>query len=133
MAALDTNVLLRFLLQDDASQSAIATRLIRQALDAGETLYVPVSVALELEWVLRSRFELDKAAVAQTFGRLLQTVELRFEATGVLEWALAEYEGSAADFSDCVHTALALRAGERPLWTFDKAAAQVEGARLLER
>ena len=128
MAALDTNVLLRFLLQDDAVQAAVATRLIRQALEAGETLYVPVSVALELEWVLRSRFKLDKAGVAQTFSGLLQTVELRFEATGALEWALSEYEGSAADFSDCVHAALALRAGEQPLWTFDRAAARLQGA-----
>lgn len=131
MAALDTNVLLRFLLQDDAAQSAAATRLIRQALEAGETLYVPVSVALELEWVLRSRLKLDKAAVTQTFAGLLQTVELRFEATGVLEWALSEYEGSAADFSDCIHAALALRAGEQPLWSFDKAAAGLQGAALL--
>lgn len=128
MAALDTNVLLRFLLQDDAAQSAKATRLIRQALDAGETLYVPVSVALELEWVLRSRLELDKAAVAQTFAGLLQTVELHFEATAALEWALSEYEGSAADFSDCIHAALAWSAGETPLWTFDKAAAALQGA-----
>jgi len=131
MAALDTNVLLRFLLQDDAAQSAIATRLIRQALDAGETLYVPVSVALELEWVLRSRFKLDKAAVAQIFSGLLQTVELHFEATAAVEWALCEYERSAADFSDCIHAALAWSAGEQPLWTFDKAAARVDGARLL--
>ena len=128
MAALDTNVLLRFLLQDDAAQSAAATRLIRQALEAGETLYVPVSVALELEWVLRSRFKLDKAAVAQTFAGLLQTVELHFEATAALEWALSEYESSAADFSDCIHAALALGAGEQPLWTFDKAAAVLQGA-----
>jgi len=131
MAALDTNVLLRFLLQDDAKQSAAATRLVRQAQEAGDTLYVPLSVALELEWVLRSRFVLDKAAVAQTFSELLQTVELRFEATAVLEYALSEYEGSAADFSDCVHAALTLRAGEQPLWTFDKAAAKVDGVQLL--
>jgi predicted nucleic-acid-binding protein len=128
MAALHTNVLLRFLLQDDLAQSALATRLVRRALDAGETLYVPVSVALELEWVLRSRFKLDKVGVAQTFAGLLQTVELHFEATAALEWALSEYESSAADFSDCIHAALALSAGEAPLWTFDKAAAGLQGA-----
>jgi predicted nucleic-acid-binding protein len=128
MAALDTNVLLRFLLQDDAAQSALATRLVRGVLEAGETLYVPVSVALELEWVLRSRFKLNKAAVAQTFGGLLQTVELYFQATAALEWALSEYESSAADFSHCIHAALALSAGEAPLWTFDKTAARLQGA-----
>ena len=131
IAALNTNVLLLFLLQDDAAQSAVAMRLIRQALEAGETLYVPVSVALELEWVPRSRFKLDQAAVAQTFAGLPQTVELNFEATAALEWAFSEHESSAADFSDCIHAALAWSAGEQPLWTFDKKAAKVGGAKLL--
>ena len=131
MAALDTNVLLRFLLQDDPKQSASATRLVRAAGAAGDSLYVSISVVLEMEWVLRSRFKLSKAAVVQTFLSLLETVELRFERTSALEWALNQYEETSADFSDCLHAALASQAGEQPLWTFDKAAARVHGARLL--
>ena len=131
MAALDTNVLLRFLLQDDPAQAAAATRLVRATRDAGAALYVPVSVTLELEWVLRSRFRKDKAAVAQIFFTLLETVELRFEATGALEWALMQYEDATADFADCLHAALAGQAGEQPLWTFDQAATKADGAQLL--
>ena len=131
MAALDTNVLLRFLLQDDPLQSQAATRLVSAALAAGQLLYVPVSVALELEWVLRSRFKQDKAAVAQTFSGLLDALELRFEAVAALEWALNQYESGSADFTDCLHAALAQQAGELPLWTFDRAAARVDGAKLL--
>jgi predicted nucleic-acid-binding protein len=131
MAALDTNVILRFLLQDDPVQSAAATRLIQQAKDTGEALHVPVSVALELEWVLRSRFKLGKPALLQTFAALLQTLELEFEAEGALEWALSEFENSSADFSDCMHAALAWQAGRQPLWTFDKAASAFQGAKLL--
>lgn len=131
MAALATNILLRFLLQDDPPQSRAATRLVSAALAAGETLYVPISVALELEWVLRSRFKLDKVAVAQTFSGLLDAVELRFEAVGALEWALTQYEASSADFADCMHAALAGQAGAQPLWTFDKAAGKLDGAKLL--
>src|SRR5574337_813481 len=84
MAALDTNVLLRFLLQDDAAQAAAAKRLIRAAAQAGDTLYVPLSVTLELEWVLRSRFKMTRAAVVQTFFGLLESVELRFAAAGAV-------------------------------------------------
>ena len=131
MAALDTNVLLRFLLQDDPLQSQAATRLVSAALAARQMLYVPVSVALELEWVLRSRFKQDKATVAQTFSGLLDALELRFEAEAALEWALNQYESGSADFADCLHAALARQAGELPLWTFDKAAARVDGAKLL--
>jgi len=131
MAALDTNVLLRFLLQDDAAQAAAARRLIRAAAEAGDTLYVPVSVALELEWVLRSRFKMNRAAVVQTFSTLLETVELRFAAAGAVEWALNRYEETGADFGDCMHTALASLAGEAPMWTFDKSASKLTGAALL--
>ena len=131
MAALDTNVLVRFLMQDEPAQLRSAQRLIRNSLNAGELLFVPVTVALELEWVLRSRFELGKPAVLQTFSQLLSTVELRFEATAAIEWALKQYKVASTDFSDCLHAALAGQAGEAPLWTFDKAAAKVGGAQLL--
>jgi predicted nucleic-acid-binding protein len=131
MAALDTNVLVRFLVKDDAAQLAAAKALIERCVNAGETLYVPITVSLELEWVLRSNFALGKTAVAQTLSRLLSAVELCFESEGALEVALALYSQGSADYSDCLHVALASSAGERPLWTFDKAAAKVEGARLL--
>jgi len=79
MAALDTNVLLRLLMRDDLEPLASAQRLINERLAAGETLFVPVSVALELERVHRSRFELDKAAVLRLFSQqrgLLRAVAL---------------------------------------------------------
>jgi predicted nucleic-acid-binding protein len=131
MAALDTNILVRFLVNDDATQLAAAKRLIRNAVTSGETLFVPITVALELEWVLRSNFQFDKAEVIQTLSSLLSTSELVFESESALEMALSRYGCSTADFSDCVHIALASQAGHAPLWTFDKAAAKLEGARLL--
>jgi len=131
MAALDTNLLVRFLVQDDAAQGEAATTLIRNSVRSGHTLFVPVTVMLELEWVLRSAFGFDKAAVLQAVSRLLGSFELRFESEGAVEAALAQYERASADFSDCLHAALALQAGEQPLWTFDKAASKVDGARLL--
>lgn len=131
MAALDANVLVRFLVQDDARQGAAATRLIRRCLDAGGALFLPVTVLLELEWVLRSSIGFDKAAVLQALFGLLGSFELAFESEGAVEAALGQYADGAADFADCLHAALALVAGEQPLWTFDKAAAKVDGARLL--
>ena len=131
MASLDTNVLVRFLVRDDASQAAAATSLIRSAVRKGEPLFVPVTVLLELEWVLRSAFGFDKPAVLQALFGLLGSFELAFESEGAIELALAQYERSAADFSDGLHVALAQRANQSPLWTFDKAAAKLDGAKLL--
>lgn len=131
MAALDTNLLVRFLVEDDEAQLLAAKKLITNCLLAGETLYVPVTVSLELEWVLRSNFGFGKATVMQTLSQLLSSAELSFESEGALEVALALYGHGTADYSDCLHVALASEAGEQPLWTFDKAASKVEGARLL--
>ncbi|MBC7940106.1 MAG: type II toxin-antitoxin system VapC family toxin [Chitinophagaceae bacterium] len=131
MAALDTNVLVRFVVQDHAAQGAAAARLIRHAVESGLPLFVPVTVLLELEWVLRSVFRFDKSSVLQAMRRLLGSFELVFESESAVEIALETYEVSRADFADCLHAALAGAASETPLLTFDKVAAKVDGAKLL--
>ena len=131
MAAVDTNVLVRYVVQDDVVQGEAAARLIGRGVQAGTPLFVPVTVLLELEWVLRSAFGFDKAEVLLALSRLLGSFELGFESEGAVEAALAKYERGGADFADCLHAALAQQAGQEPLWTFDKAAAKVGGARLL--
>jgi predicted nucleic-acid-binding protein len=131
MAALDTNVLVRYIVQDDVTQLAAARRLIRTAVQANVVLFVPVTVALELEWVLRANFGFPKSQVVLALSRLLSSVELTFESESAVEVALTLYQRDGADFSDCIHVALAHAAGESPLWTFDKLASKVDGARLL--
>lgn len=131
MPALDTNVLVRYLVQDDAAQSAAARKLIRKYVAEGQALFIPVTVALELEWVLRSNFGFGKDAVVQTLSDLLSSAEVSFESERALEVALLLYREASAGYSDCLHIALAVEAGEQPLWTFDKVASKVDGARLL--
>jgi predicted nucleic-acid-binding protein len=133
MPALDTNVLIRYLVQDDEPQLAAARRLIRKCVAEGQTLSVPVTVALEVEWVLRSSFEYGKEEVVEALSNLLSAAELSFESEQALEVALQLYRNGAADFADCLHIALVAQAGESPLWTFDKRAAKVSGAQLLSR
>lgn len=131
MASLDTNVLVRYLVQDNELQSLLARKWIRAAVRAGETLYIPITVMLELEWVLRSNFKFSKAQVTGRLSALLSCHELSFESEIATEIALAHYVKGSADFADCMHVALAHMAGESPLWTFDRAAAKVDGAKLL--
>jgi predicted nucleic-acid-binding protein len=128
MPALDTNVLVRFLVRDDAAQAAAAADLIRRWLSQGRPPFVPVSVMLELEWVLRSAFGFGKDELVGALSKLLSARDMRFESEGALEMALATYQRERADFADCLHVALAAQAGEPPLWTFDRAAARLEGA-----
>ncbi|WP_374437597.1 PIN domain-containing protein [Inhella sp.] len=131
MPALDTNVLVRFLVEDDAAQFAAAQRLIRRCVQEGQALFVPVTVVLELEWVLRKRYGFAKDAVVQMLAALLSAAELSFESERALEVALQLYREGAADFADGLHIALAAQAQELPLWTFDKGAAKLSGARLV--
>jgi predicted nucleic-acid-binding protein len=128
MAALDTNVLARYIVRDDAKQLQAARRLFQKCIDEGQTLYVPVTVSIELEWVLRSNFGFGKVEMIEIFSQLLSTTELCFASEGALEHALSAYSKGAADFADCLHVALAALAGESPLWTFDKGASKVDGA-----
>ncbi len=133
MPALDTNVLVRYFIQDDRAQLEAARALITRCVEDGQTLFVPVTVALELEWVLRSNFGFAKDAVVQVPGSLFSAVELSFESERALEVALQLYREGTADFADCVHVGLALQAGEQPLRTFDRRASRVPGASLLDR
>jgi len=133
MPALDTNVLVRYIVQDDPSQLAAAARLISRCVSEGSTLYVPVTVVLELEWVLRSSFAFVKDDVLMTLSTLFSSAELSFESERALEVALQLFREGSAHFPDCLHVALAAQAGEQPLWTFDKAAAKVSGTRLLAK
>ena len=133
MAALDTNVLVRYIVQDDAAQLATAKRLINRCVGAGLTLFVPVTVVLELEWVLRSSFGFGKDDVLRTLSSLFSATELTFESERALEVALQLFRKGSAEFADCLHVALANQAGEPPLWTFDKGAAKINGAQLLAR
>jgi predicted nucleic-acid-binding protein len=131
MPALDTNVLVRYIVQDDSDQLAVAKRLIDRCIAEGQSLYVPVTVALELEWVLRTSFGYVKDDVLLVLSNLLSASELSFESERALEVALQLYREGSADFADCLHIALATQAGEQPLWTFDKGAARVAGAQLI--
>jgi predicted nucleic-acid-binding protein len=131
MPALDTNVLVRYVVKDDSGQLAAAKRLIARCVGEGQSLFVPVTVALELEWVLRASFGYDKDDVLLVLSNLFSAAELTFQSEQALEVALQLYREASADFADCVHIALAAEAGEQPLWTFDRGAAKVLGAQLL--
>ena len=73
MPALDTNVLVRYVVQDDSGLPAAAKRLITRCVREGQLLFVPVTVMLELAWVLRASFGYDKDDVLQVLSSLPST------------------------------------------------------------
>lgn len=132
MAALDTHVLVRWLTDDDAGQSAIVARLLASTASRNERLFVTVTVMLETEWVLRSRYRFDKSLVTAALDALLGAAELEFQTEPALEQALWLFkQAGSPDFADCLHVALVGQAGQGPLLTFDERASRLEGAQLL--
>ncbi len=132
MAALDTNVLVRWLTDDDAAQSKAAARLLSHAVGAGERLFIPATVLLEMEWVLRSRYRFDRLAVAEAVDGLLSAPELELQDEPAVERALWLFrQEGAEDFADCLHIGLSVHASKGPLLTCDTAASKLDGAKLL--
>jgi predicted nucleic-acid-binding protein len=102
MRSVDTNVLVRALVRDDPVQSPRAEALLREA-----ALYVPVTVVLELEWVLRSRYAFTPRRVARAMQLLVAIPNLTVgERDAVL--AAAARSASGWDFADALHHALSV-------------------------
>lgn len=130
--AVDTNVLVRLLVRDDEAQFQAARRLVEQAEAASEPLLLLLGVLLETEWVLRSRYRLDKASIAGTFARLLEVDGLVFEHEPTVEEALYIWtQHPSADFADCLHNARAAQLGRARFVTFDAGAAKLPRGELL--
>jgi predicted nucleic-acid-binding protein len=79
MLGLDTNVVMRLLVSDDAEQTRRARKLIEQSLAREEPVLVSLLVLIESEWVLRSSYGFKRDAVLSMFRALLEARELSFE------------------------------------------------------
>ncbi|HXV00465.1 MAG TPA: type II toxin-antitoxin system VapC family toxin [Caulobacteraceae bacterium] len=128
---LDTNVLLRFLLNDHPSQSAAARSMIDRDSLGGEPPVVCLLTLLEAEWVLRTAAKLDKAQVVQVFHGLLESIDFAIDDEPTLEEALHAYQNTSADFADCLINARYRSLGCGGMVTFDTKAARLPGAKLL--
>jgi predicted nucleic-acid-binding protein len=127
MLGIDTNVVVRLVVADDAGQTDRARKLIEQALSREEPVLVSLLVLLECEWVLRSRYKFSRVAVLSIFRALLEARELSFEDEPALEEALFQWKDSACGFSDCLIAAHSRQMGCRATATFDGKAARLPG------
>jgi|ERR1700722_1200942 predicted nucleic-acid-binding protein len=126
MRAIDTNVLIRMLIGDDARQTEAADRFIEKGA------WVSILALAETVWVLRTWYERDATEVAAAVQLLLDHENLILQDSETVEAALKLYRSRPAlGFSDCLMLHLARRAGHLPLGTFDRALGRVEGVQKL--
>jgi predicted nucleic-acid-binding protein len=127
---LDTNVLVRFLVQDDLEQTAAATALI-SGLTEAEPGYVCREVLVELVWVLDRAYGLGRADIARALDGLLEAQELVIEAADRVALAADRYRKGGAGFADQMVALAGQGAGCRETATFDRKAVGIPGMRLL--
>ncbi|MEQ8765771.1 MAG: type II toxin-antitoxin system VapC family toxin [Planctomycetota bacterium] len=120
MIGLDTNVLVRYLTQDDLRQAKAATELIESA-SSEETFFVSTVVLCELVWVLEVAYEVPRADIHAILEKVLRTAQFRFESSDVLWQALGDYAAGRADFADYVIARVCATYGCQQVVTFDKA------------
>lgn len=131
MIALDTNILIRYLVNDDRGQAA-AARALLEGLTSERRGFVCREVTVELVWVLQRSYRFSRERIATILEELAATEQLEIEAAEDVIRAAWHYRQGASGFSDLMITAAAERSGASPVYTFDRKAAQFEGVELLE-
>ena len=129
MIALDTNVLVRFLVVDDKAQSAKAAKLVEGAVARNETLFVSDVVICETVWVLLSAYQVSRTEVGDILGQLLKATHLTFRDVDSLVRALEAFVAGKGDFADYVIHEHAVAAGCSAVATFDRALLKESGFR----
>lgn len=131
MIGLDTNVVVRYLAQDDARQSAAATRLFEKTLSPERPGFVSLVTMCEVAWVLAECYKADRDRIRAVIEGLLGSRQIHVQSAELVWKALRAWQGSAADFSDALIGELAISEGADKTVTFDKAAAKLATFELL--
>ena len=132
MKGLDTNVLVRYLVQDDPKQSAAATRFMETHCSIENPCFIGHIVLCELAWVLDSNYGQNRTEIAAIIEQLLQVGQLDVMEPDVIWRALADYKNSNADFPDHLMARVNQSQGCETTLTFDKKASKQPWFQLLK-
>jgi predicted nucleic-acid-binding protein len=112
MIAVDTNVMVRLLTEDDPDQAKRAAKLFGE-----NEIFIPKTVMLETEWVLRHAYGIDKNGILEAFQRLIGLSNIKMEDPQAMSVAVSWY-GDGLDFADALH--LGSSRDAEKFATFDK-------------
>ena len=124
MKALDTNVLVRFLVKDDPAQAEMIYQKLKQAEIDGEVFFVPLLVVLEMIWVLDSVYKFPRQEVVDSLEALLRMPVLRWESQAVIQGLISSARDTRIDLPDLLIAQSAKHSGCELVLTFDQRACQ---------
>lgn len=130
MIGLDTNVLVRYIMQDDPQQALKASKLV-ESLTATAPGFVTLVTVVELFWVLSGAYGLTREQLVEAFDALIRAKQLVVEQKDQVVRALRVYGTSSADFPDCLIERTAQAAGCEKVMTFDVGASKQAGMTLI--
>ena len=130
MIGLDTNVLVRYIMQDDPKQSPMATRLV-ESLTGDQPGFVPLVAVVELVWVLSSSYRLTREQQVEALDLLLRSREIVVDRADLVLQAQRRFARGGADFADCLIERIAQAQRCRTTMTFDAGAAKAAGMTLV--
>ena len=130
MIGLDTNVLVRYIMQDDPKQSPKASTLM-ESLTPDNPGFITLVSVVELYWVLTSCYSLNGLQVKQVLEVLLRTKQIIVDRADQVLRALRVFDDGKADFADCLIESTAVSAGCEQTMTFDVGAAKHAGMTLI--
>jgi len=120
MTGLDTNVLVRFFVEDDERQAERVAQFLRASRTAGESVFVSAVVLCETCWVLRSNYDKSKGAILDAIETLLNADLFQLEDSDAVRRAIHLARTGKADFTDYLLGELHLSKGCRYTVTFDR-------------
>lgn len=132
MIGLDTNVLVRYLTQDDLPQARAVDRLMDELVTQGERAFVGRIVLCELVWVLSGPYRFDKKTIVEVLEQILVTAQFEVDVKDLVDQALAEYRAGKGDFAAYLLGRDHRAAGCETTRTFDRKLATSTAFELLE-
>lgn len=121
MIAVDTNILVRFLVEDDREQTTLAAAIIERALAREERLFVAQIVLCELVWVLTHAYRFRRADVLNVLQQLRRGAQITLEGPDEVRRAIESYASGQGDFPDYLIAERAMTNGCSMVVTFDRA------------
>ncbi len=132
MIGLDTNVIIRYMTQDDPTQAKTASEFIEKNCSEESPGYICHIVLCEISWVLESNYGLDKESIIQVIEELLQINQITIPQPETVWRALNDFKNSNADFSDHLIAGTNFTNGCQQTVTFDKKAGKHSLFQILE-
>lgn len=120
MKGLDTNVLVRYLVQDDPEQASIAVQVIEAVAARNERFLIQPVVLCEMIWVLDSVYGYAREEIVQALNMILRTVQFEIADKDTVWQAFNDYQAGKADFSDYLIGRANARQGAQRTLTFDR-------------